>query len=212
MKKLYDDGDLLFFANTGLLSQPTNKYTFNRKTQPGLFAHNAMIEGTGRLDPHKTVLGTGILGRLADALTKNGYNTGSFAVEKDSVALLSRPGITNPHIVLGSGKIQLISLDNKVRKVLSKLHNKTESDSGIFADSWSASLIDSIANMELLENAIKSLGSTTTSAIFPNSRIGQSLETVARMVASREARGVDTDIFYVDLAGKWELTSFSIYF
>lgn len=78
---------------------------------------------------------------------------------------------------------------------------KTESETGLFADSWSTSLIDSVENTKLLNQAINSLGSNATTANFPGTKPGRALKTVARMIASREARNVDVDVFRVRVGG-----------
>ncbi len=203
IKGLYDDGDLLFFANTGALPHPMDKDEFEkyRLTQAELFAHNKMITEAATLDPHDSVAGTGILGRMAGVLSKNGYNAGSFGVRKKSVSIVGRRGTSNP-VVLGKSGIGSVYLDNDVDNILPKLHNKTEAHSGLFADSFSDSLVESIANTKFLENAINSLGSVTTSTSFPNSILGQSLKTIAQMIATRETRSVDVDMFYVQHKGK----------
>lgn len=38
--------------------------------------------------------GTGILGCIADALTKKGLNAGSFAIDVNAISLLGYPGVS----------------------------------------------------------------------------------------------------------------------
>jgi len=78
------------------------------------------------------------------------------------------------------------------------LNNKTTNDSGGFAEIWSSSLKESVGMNELLSNKLDEI---TTEFIFPDHRLGDSLETVARLIATRETRGVDTDTFYVEMGG-----------
>lgn len=84
VKQLYEDGDMAFFANTGVLSQPVNKDNYYVLTNTQLFAHNHMQRETKRIDPYETASGTGILGRMADILTSEGHNVGSFSVDRFS--------------------------------------------------------------------------------------------------------------------------------
>lgn len=85
---------MLFFANTGVLSQPVNKDNYYVLTNTQLFSHNHMQQETKRLDPYQTSSGTGILGRMSDVLTNEGHNVGSFSVDRFSVALVGKPGVT----------------------------------------------------------------------------------------------------------------------
>lgn len=42
VQKMYNDGDLLFFSNTGVLTKETDKHNYSRDTVTQLFAHNWM--------------------------------------------------------------------------------------------------------------------------------------------------------------------------
>ena len=195
IQNLYNDGDLLFFANTGFLSQPATKDDYFRVTPIQLFAHNIMQEGSRRLDPYDTIIGTGVLGRMTDVLTaKYGHYTSPFSIGQFSIATAGRPNKSGaPTVVNGKG-VSHFYLDNELKNSIAKLHNKTESDSGLFAESWSESLMESIGNGELLN---KLLNSVKTTATFPNTGLGKDFQTISRLIATRELRGVDVDTFYV---------------
>ena len=59
---MYNDGDLLFFTNTGVLTKETDKQNYNRDTVTQLFAHNWMQREAQRVDPLKQEDGTGTFG------------------------------------------------------------------------------------------------------------------------------------------------------
>jgi len=198
MKTLYNDGDLLFFANTGAMSQPVTKQNYNQLTNMQLFAHNHMQRETRRVDPYDISSGTGVLGRMTDVLTKHGHNTDSFSVGGHSVTLSGIPGVSDTQMIVSSSGFPEIYLDDGVTNDLPKLHNNTKAGSSIFADSWSASLMESIGINELLRNE---LNSVTTTYEFPDSSLGRSLETIAKLIATREVRGSDVDTFYVSKGG-----------
>mmetsp|Transcript_9446 Transcript_9446/g.14068 ORF Transcript_9446/g.14068 Transcript_9446/m.14068 type:complete len:383 (-) Transcript_9446:147-1295(-) len=187
-----------FFANTGALPYPMTKDEFYNYVagQTRLFAHNTMSYDTERLDPYDDIIRTGVLGRMVDVLGRKGYNTASFALDRNSIALEGNPGESKP-VTIGKDGLANIYLDPDVNNVFTKLHNKTESDSGIFGDSWSTSLVDSVLNTQLLHEALNSVGGAATSVNFPNTHVGSSLKYVSRMIASREARGADVDVFRV---------------
>ena len=200
IKALYDNEDLLFFANTGVLSQPVGKDNYHALTNTQLFAHNHMQRETKRIDPYDKSSGTGVLGRMSDVLTREDHNVGSFSVDRLSVALTGKPGVSSAPIIVDRRGIGKVYLDD-TKAVLPKLHNMTHSDSGMFADTWSSSLMESIGTSELLRNELEGV---TTHHKFPDSYLGNTLETISRLITTREVRGVDVDTFYIDRGGKYK--------
>ncbi len=59
VKTLYDQGDLIFIANAGLLAKPVTTTNYVGETPVQLFAHNAMAYDTARVDLFKEFAGTG---------------------------------------------------------------------------------------------------------------------------------------------------------
>jgi len=82
---------------------------------------------------------------------------------------------------------------------MTDLHRATSHDSGIFAETWSASMMESLGINHLLSSELQDV---STHTVFPNAYFASQLQTVARLIATREARGVDTDTFYVEIGGK----------
>ena len=74
LERLYNAGELSFFANAGALDVPVTKNNYYALTQTELFAHNMMQAEAQRIDPFNFAPDTGILGRLCDILRTNGYN------------------------------------------------------------------------------------------------------------------------------------------
>jgi hypothetical protein len=199
VQQLYNDEDLLFFANTGVMSQPVTKENYNVLTQTQLFAHNHMQREAKRVDPYDTSSGTGVLGRMSDVLSQNGNNVGSFSVDRYSVALVGKPGISDAPMIVNRNGVPDVYLDDTI-EYLSSLHTETAPDSGYFGETWSASLIESLGTNEVLSAELKNVEIGTT---FPNSYLASQLQTVTRLIATREARGADTDTFYVEIGGKF---------
>lgn len=197
VKRLYDNDDLLFFANTGVMSQPVDKTNYNILTETQLFAHNHMQEESKRVDPYKTSSGTGVLGRMSDVLVKQGNNVGSFSLDRYSVALVGRPGISASPMIVNRNGVPSIYMDD-VKDMVGSLHNTTELSSGFFGETWSESLMESLGINELLSTK---LSDVVTSVEFPSTHFGSQLNTVTRLMATRDARGVDTDTFYVEIGG-----------
>ena len=175
-----------------------NKDNYYVMTNTQLFAHNHMQQEAKRIDPYDISSGTGVLGRMSDVLTREGRNVGSFSVDGLSVALTGMPGASEAPVTVDSSGVARVYLDD-TKAILPKLHNTSYSDSGIFAEAWSSSLMKSLGTSELLRNELEGL---TTQNIFPDSYLGNTLETISRLIATRHVRGVDVDTFYIDRNGK----------
>lgn len=199
VRDLYNQGDLLFFANTGVMSKPVDKTNYNSLTNVQLFAHNHMQQESKRVDPYDHADGTGILGRISDVLTKLGHNVGSFSIDRFSVALVGKAGVTDAPMIVGRNGIQESKM-GEIADIFSLLHNKTDSKSGFFAESWSSTLMESLTINRLLREELENV---TTSTTFPEDNyLASQLKTVTRLIATRKERGVDTDTFYVEMGGK----------
>jgi len=198
LAELYENGDALFTANIGVMTKPTNKNDYNADTETQLFAHNTMQREAEEVDPFNTARGTGILGRMNDVLGKKGYRTGAIAIEKQSVALVGED--PNMLIVGRRGLDEFnprpsINSDTMVN-MIRDLNGATKEDSGFFAETWSSTLVDSLAQNEELYEALES---TSTTNSFPSTSIGQQLETISKLM--KLDRGTDRDIFFLSMGG-----------
>ena len=203
IKSLYDDSDLLFFANTGVLSQPVTKDNYYVLTNTQLFAHNHMQRETKRIDPYEFSSGTGILGRMTDVLSREGSNTGSFSVDRFSVALVGKPGESDAPMIVNRNGVPEVYLD-ETKDLMKNLHNKSHVESGIFAETWSSSLMQSISTNELLSSELDGLD---TQLEFPDTYLGSTLSTVSKLISTRDVRGVDVDTFYIEQGGEYYFPS-----
>ena len=97
-----------------------------------------------RVDPLKKKDGTGVLGRMADALTKKGRSVSAFSIEVNSISLIGEPGISlTPSILSRNGLTKFnngASSDTMDVKITS-INEATVPDSGVFADLWSDTLL-----------------------------------------------------------------------
>ena len=152
-----------------------------------------------RIDPYDRSMGTGVLGRMTDVLSQNGHNIGSFSINGNSVAPAGRPGLTSAPMIVGRDGFPKIHLDDATIDTILKLHNNTQYDSGIFAETWSSSLQMSFDTNELLG---EQLANVTIQTEFPGSSLSSSLKTVAKLIATRDTRGSDVDTFFLQTFGK----------
>ncbi|KAL7482807.1 hypothetical protein ACHAW6_008462, partial [Cyclotella cf. meneghiniana] len=203
---MYNDGDLLFFANTGVLTKETDKQNYWRDTVTQLFAHNWMQREAQRVDPLKQQDGTGILGRIANALTRKGLNVGSFAIDANAISLMGFPGVSPSPFILsreGVSKFNNGASSDIMDAAIISLNGVTTHDSGVFADLWSSHLIKSLTDNKKLYDT---LAVKKTNITFPMSYLGSQLEMVAKMIDSRAERGVDADVFFLQTGG-WDTHS-----
>ena len=89
-------------------------------------------------------------------------------------------------------------VSDEIRSLIRSLHNKTLPESGFFGETWSSSFLDSLGSSEMLTTA---LDGVAIDVEFPSTYLGKQLQTVSRLIATREDRGVDTDMFYVEIFG-----------
>ena len=158
-----------------------------------------MQRETQRIDPYNIKTGTGILGRMTDVLASKGHNIGSFSVDSYNVAVVGEPGISDAPMIVNRNGIPVVKLDKTVDNMLGKIHNNSESESGIFAEMWSSTLLDSIGTNKLLSSELDSIQSTQE---YPgHNKLAESLETISKLIATRDVRGVDVDTFYVQVTG-----------
>ena len=193
VNSLYNDQNLVFFANTGAMTRPVTKNNYKTLTATQLFGHNTMQHEAKRVDPLKQNDGTGVLGRMSDVLIRQGRNVGSFGVDGNSVAVVGK-NIVRPIVISKEGLSPFYASD-VIIDAIGKLNNETTSDSGFFGETWSSNLVQSINSHRHLMNAFTDV----PDMVFPPSDLGKKLKTVSETIATRNERGVDTDVFYVEM-------------
>jgi len=199
LRDLYVDGSALFLANTGVLSKPVTKAVHAAETRTRLYSHDDMQRETRRIDPFQEAPGTGLLGRLSDALQNNGFSVGAFSVGATSEALAGRNGLSSSTTIYNE---DLESFDPKPSSKYSRiaveyLNEATALQSGMFGETWSSLIRQSIVSNEVMKKTLKE----TDVGSFPRNDIGRQLEVVSRLIATRHCRGNDRDIFYVEMSG-----------
>ena len=201
LKTLYDAGDVLFFANTGVLFEPVTKADWNVKTQTQLFAHNVQQRDTMQVDAFQKVAGTGVLGRIADSLTKFGFNTGSFSVTGRQTALINEAGKSPSIYSVGKSGVtpfnQKPTTDNMTSSI-ADVNNVKTSKSGFFANTWSELFDEAMIQTDTI---LGSLAGVEPSVSFPSTTIGAQLKIVAQITQARESLNMDRQIFMSEMGG-----------
>lgn len=206
VKDLYDDGDLSFLANVGVLTKPVDKTNYRDETATSLFAHNAMQEEVDKLDPLNSARGTGTLGRIADQVFSQGYRVGRTTVESSSKNLAGRSSSPPPVFTLDqSGVVPLTDIDlsspvaNEIIGVLNGQYGGNRS--GVYGELWSSLLQRSQNQTEQTYYLLQSNTETTTT--FSRNSLGKRFRLISQLIAKREERGVDRDFFFVEYGG-WD--------
>ncbi len=212
VQEMFNEGDLLFFSNTGVLTKMTNRKDYNKDTVTQLFAHNFMQQAAKRVDPLKEEEGTGILGRIRDVLSdtnKKGLSVGAFSLSGNSMALIGTAGATEvPMIVSDDGvtRFNANPSDAGMNDLIAEMNSVTTAQSGVFGEWFSDALTKSLTNNENLYNILENIAPVTGEGAFPTSGLGKQLKMVSKMILSRDLRKSDADMFYTTKGG-WDTHS-----
>lgn len=201
LQSLYNQGELMFFANTGVMTQPVTKENYVELTQTTLFAHNLMQDEIDALDPFNTAPGTGTLGRMADVLQSKGYRVGRTSVESSPANLGGRDVSVSPIYTLDETGVDLVDItDPSVLQVIDRLNGGENGEStGVHGEIWSSILSRSVNQTDTLYYILQS--STATQTEFANNEMGQRVRLISQLVQTHQERKVDRDFFFVTMPG-----------
>lgn len=208
LQSLYNDTDLLFISNIGVLQQYATKENWRGyHDDTSLFAHNEQQMEVQRLDILEELSGTGVGGRLLDVLKSKGFSTNALSTSGIEPALSSAfsPLLVVPSVD-GFEKIDPMSFDrisdttihNQYTSRIRDLNSATNIGSSLFSETYSSLLQKSLDDNNLLYDALKSVTLNTT---FPDESTAEGFDTISRLIKTRNVRGVDRDVFYVDQGG-----------
>jgi len=201
IKTLYDQRQVNFIANAGLLAKSVDVSNYNDETPVQLFAHNAMTMEAAREDLADKYSGTGVGGRMSDVFSQSGIPTNTFSIDGQQILLTGEAGQGPSQFILSSSGLSDFNADPSIgdmNDVIMSLNNATTPDSGFFAETWSSKLSEAMMKQEQLKTEVDN---TSVTAAFPDSGIGRQLQMVSRIMQTRQARGVKRDIFYVTDGG-----------
>ena len=213
IKDLYVEGDLAFYFNTGVLNAASSKSNYEYVTETRLFAHDTMQREAKRGDPYNLKLNSGVLGRLADALTEHGFQPNAISIDAASVAVTGYTDATvSPTIVSRDGVVEFNQRTQAERdielapeaKLLNGRHDM--STSSIFCEAWSARFSRALWETEVLQeildfNLPEPHEGTITLPTPPDENLAKSFEMILKLMMTRDARGSDRDVFYVSIGG-----------
>lgn len=214
MAAMYSEGEGIFFANIGHLQSKVDRHDFARETKTQLFSHFSMKEEGFYVDAfHKRGL-TGVLGRLADVLSRT-MSTGQIAIDRMLSVNIGDPSLKRDvDIVTKRGTDPFIQSEipgasEKGRRttlidMMNRLNTQNKPDiSSFHSELWSQSFIDS---QTLTEEYRLVLDEVDGSPSIPDTKLGKKLDMIFRLIlsANRESgkrRSVNRDFLAVEMDG-----------
>ena len=202
LQSMYNDEDLLFLSNIGVLQEAgVNKDNWRDKsTKTALFAHNTQQSEIQLMDIFNEQAGRGMAGRLLDVLSGKGFKVNSISTARSASQTLvgnEAPIITVPS-ASSYEKFDPISAEgsdpNELIDFVKLLNNATSIGSSLLSEAFSTKLHQGLAENQLLYDILQAVTINTT---FPDTRLGEQLSTVAKMIKTKDDRGVDRDVFFV---------------
>eukprot|EP00931_Biecheleriopsis_adriatica_P065147 TRINITY_DN39780_c0_g1_i1.p1 TRINITY_DN39780_c0_g1~~TRINITY_DN39780_c0_g1_i1.p1 ORF type:complete len:1646 (-),score=248.85 TRINITY_DN39780_c0_g1_i1:346-5283(-) len=200
LAELYKDGQASFVSNVGQLVEPLTRSSLKKggggRTCPNGFSHsdataNAMQMACGQTG--STIRGHG--GRIADELAELGYKVAAFSVA--GVSDWAQGDRTTPEML--DAKDGAVRYD-KYHLWAHTIQNVTSQNFGnIYCNEYAVLMSESLKSSEKLGSYLDSVALSTDYAA--ETSISHQLRQVARVIKTREARGVERDFFHVKLSG-----------
>ena len=170
-----------------------NWRTLHDKT--ALFAHNTQTEETANIDVYDTYAGIGICGRIIDELTKTGYNTGAISVSGAAPPMVSKSTpllVVNP---FGYAKFHPNTRAKDVTADAKKVNGVSNAGSTFYGEAWSETLVRALSENALL---FEKYNAASPGATFENTSFGRQLSAVSKLITTKDDRGKDRDVFFLE--------------
>jgi uncharacterized protein (DUF1501 family) len=211
IERLYKAGDLSFFANTGVITNPVTKDNYNDVTKTQLFAHNTMQQEARKVDPLNGMPGTGVLGRMCDVLTDKGFNAKPITIDSASIATVGVPGAAVDPLFVSSGGTSTFNPKPlrelfDPRPFIDQLNDATELQSSVFGETWSQQLNQALFDNQVIAEALSSVDLVEE---WIGNGYTDRMRTVSSLILSHTQRGTDRDVVYVEF-NNWDHHSVSI--
>lgn len=201
-------------------SPQLTKKNYHKLTRSQLFAHNAMQREVTKVDPYDKIVGTGIMGRAKDILSKNGHVVGTISIDNPSIAVDGMQGKSQPATIIGrTGSKKFATrpedeFDFDIEKYTRTLNSQVDQFSGIFSETWSEKFItgmDEAEEYESIFDQAKLDESIWTKYGSPNyadkSKVEQEhwekWSSLSKLIQEKDLRNVDRDLFFTSFRG-WD--------
>lgn len=201
---LFNQGRAAIVANAGPLRVPTTRADLQARRvplPPDLYSHSdqqaqwqsSISDGAPR---------TGWGGRIGDLLkTANGTNSSSTLISVSGNNLFEVGNTISSFKVSSSSQLgfdfySATGTDPVSRGVGNLL---AQSTGNVFEAEWKRVIERAIENQRVLSSALAALPPFTT--VFPGTGLGQQMQTIARLIAVRQALGLRRQVFFASIGG-----------
>jgi len=200
LKQLYDNGQAAFFSNIGSLVEPLNLQTWKDggRRCAGLFSHSDSRAGTQTLkcqQPGSAPRGAG--GRIADALASGTqkYQVTSFSLAGTST--FSQGFQTTQEILSKKDGVVRLADYDLYKAMVGNISMSMYSN--IYAEEYAKAMTESVAESETIGSYLD--GVTLQTEYEAETGLQMQFHQVARIIATRDQRKSERDIFFVELYG-----------
>ena len=205
VQRLYNEGDLAFFANAGVLNRPVDKDNYYERTKTSLFGHDTMQAEAQKVDPFDGAPGTGILGRMCDVLKRIMYTPQPITVQDATIATVGVPGASIDPLTVSPYKTRHFNPTTEGETFdpmpyLKQLNDATTLQSSLYGETWSQRLQKALFDNQAI---LKAVTETTLVNAFPDTDYASKLKAVATLIASHDQRGTDRDVYFLMMSG-WD--------
>jgi uncharacterized protein (DUF1501 family) len=199
---LYNAGNAAILANVGMLVQPTTRAIFqsnNLALLPAqLFSHSDQTNQWQSAIPNGTA-STGWGGRVEDNLqARYNANANFTSITSTSGCGLFCTGQQTFAATVPVGGASLLEGATTPARLAAVQQLMTFSNGLQLVQAANATLSRGVGFSQALTNALKSVHLTT---VFPQTLIGQQLQTVAQIISIQNQLGVNRQIFFCQLGG-----------
>ena len=159
-----------------------------------------------RIDPMQAGNNTGVLGRMRDILKMQGLGVGAFSINANSISLIGDPGVSSSPMILSDTGVTEFNRNpsqTNMSDIIADLNGQTTENSGLFGELFSDELLTGLSHNQLMYDTLNGLDNLF---VFPSDELGRQLSTVSKMIATREQRGTDADVFFLSYGG-WDTHS-----
>jgi len=199
LRDLYNEKSLSFIANLGILQEPVTKSDWRKKSgATALFAHNTQTEETAAVDIFDEYAGVGVGGRILDAMFAKNFKPGAVSVSGSAPPVVAK---SSPLLVVdpsGYEEFDPVPFGTRMTDHFKNANPSTTVGSGLFSETYSKSLFQSLSENALLFAKYNAVKLTNT---FPATHVGRAMGSIAKLIQTKDDRGVDRDVFFAQKEG-----------
>jgi uncharacterized protein (DUF1501 family) len=203
IKELYDDGDVIFLANTGVVnSNGMNTVNYNAKTRSRLFDHAAMQEETKKIDPYADFTGTGVLGRAKDVLSLRGHVVNSMSINEGSILVTGSPGLSSPPTVVSQNGAKVFAHRPHseayfdIEDYAKEINAELDPFNSFYSEQWAAEFSKGVEQGSTINQQLEDVSVDSSIWGERDGSLYDKMNIVSKLIKTRDDRHSDRDFFF----------------